>query len=140
MLFISSWKGTIKKGVSDALFSQIDLMASLAGLAGASIPEGGAPDSRNNMDVLTGKSDKGREWIVEQPSRTRLSIVRNGWKLIEPGQGPKIQVNTNTETGNDPEYQLYNLKADPAEKNNAEGSEPAIVKELTELLNKIKAN
>jgi len=140
VVFISSWKGTIKKGVSDALFSQIDLMASLAGLAGASIPEGGAPDSRNNMDVLTGKSDKGREWIVEQPSRTRLSIVRNGWKLIEPGQGPKIQVNTNTETGNDPEYQLYNLKADPAEKNNAEGSEPAIVKELTELLNKIKAN
>ena len=27
VVFISSWKGTIKKGVSDALFSQIDLLA-----------------------------------------------------------------------------------------------------------------
>ncbi|HAX94185.1 MAG TPA: arylsulfatase [Bacteroidales bacterium] len=139
VVFISSWKGTIKKGVSNALFSQIDLMASLAGIAGASIPEGGAPDSRNNMGVLTGKTDKGREWVVEQPSRNRLSIVKDGWKLIEPGQGPKIQVNTNTETGNDPMYQLYNLKNDPGERNNAAGNEPSIVKELTDLLNSIKA-
>jgi arylsulfatase A-like enzyme len=139
VVFISSWKGKIKKGVSDALFSQIDLMASLAGLAGASIPEGGAPDSRNNIDVLTGKSGKGREWVVEQPSRTRLSIVRNGWKLIEPGQGPKIQVNTNTETGNDPAYQLYNLGIDPGERNNVAENNPGIVKELTDLLNSVKA-
>lgn len=139
VVFISSWKGTIKKGVSDALFSQIDLMASLAGIAGASIPEGEAPDSRNHMDVLTGKSHKSREWVVEQPSGNRLSIVSKGWKLIEPGKGPKIQVNTNTETGYDENYQLYNLRTDPGEKNNAAGSEPAIVKELIDLLNSIKA-
>jgi arylsulfatase A-like enzyme len=72
VVFISSWKGKIKKGVSDALFSQIDLMASLAGIAGASMPEGGARDSRTNMDVLTGKHRFGRVWVVEQPGRNRL--------------------------------------------------------------------
>lgn len=138
VVFISSWKGTIKKGVSDALFSQIDLMASFASLAGTSIPEGGAPDSQNNMDVLTGKTRKGREWVVEQPARNRLSIVKDGWKLIEPGQGPKIQVNTNTETGNDPAYQLFNLRTDPGERNNVAGENPAIVKELTDLLYSIR--
>ena len=138
VVFISSWKGTIKKGVTGALFSQIDMMASLAGIAGASIPEGGAPDSRNNIDVLTGRTTVGREWVVEQPARNRLSIVQRGWKLIEPGQGPKIQVNTNTETGNDPSYQLYNIGTDPGERNNVAGDNPVIVKELTDLLNSIR--
>ena len=114
------------------------MMASLAGIAGASIPEGGAPDSRNNIDVLTGRTTVGREWVVEQPARNRLSIVQDGWKLIEPGQGPKIQVNTNTETGNDPSYQLYNIGTDPGERNNVAGDNPVIVKELTDLLNSIR--
>lgn len=114
-------------------------MASLAGIAGASIPEGGGPDSRNYMNVLTGKAKTGRDWVVEQTGRNKLSIVKNEWKLILPGQGPKIQVNTNTETGNDPEYQLYNLGNDPSERNNVAGDNPAIVKELTDLLNSIRS-
>ena len=66
--------------------------------------------------------------------------MKDGWKLIEPGQGPKIQFNTNTETGNDPMYQLYNLKNDPGERNNAAGNEPSIVKELTDLLGSVREN
>jgi hypothetical protein len=40
--------------------------------------------------------------------------------------------------GNDPLPQLYNLKTDLGEKNNVAPQNPAIVKELTELLQKIK--
>ena len=138
VVFIASWKGKIKKGVSDAMFSQIDLMASLANLAGASMPEEGGPDSQNHIDVLTGKTSVGREWVVEQQMRSKLSIVKDGWKLIEPGDGPKIQVNTNTETGNDPSYQLYNIRTDPGEKNNIATKEERKVKELTDLLNSIR--
>jgi hypothetical protein len=47
-------------------------------------------------------------------------------------------VNTNTETGNDPLPQLYNLTSDPGEKNNVAKQNPATVKELTELLQKIR--
>jgi hypothetical protein len=64
--------------------------------------------------------------------------VKDGWKLIEPGDGPKIQVNTNTETGNDPSYQLYNIRTDPGEKNNIATKEERKVKELTDLLNSIR--
>jgi arylsulfatase A-like enzyme len=138
VVFIANWKGKIMKGVSEALFSQIDLMASFAALTGTTLPAGAGPDSYNHLDVLLGQSNTGREWLVEQASGSRLSLIKGGWKYIEPGQGPKIQVNTNTETGNDPLPQLYNLRTDIGERNNLASDNQAIVKELTELLQKVK--
>jgi len=138
VVFIVSWKGKVKSGTSDALFSQIDLLASFASLAGEKLSTGDAPDSQNHLDVLTGKSKSDREWLVEHASNGRLSLIKGDWKFIEPGPGVKIQVNTNTETGNDPLPQLYNLKTDLGEKKNAAAENPAIVKELTDLLQEIK--
>jgi arylsulfatase A-like enzyme len=138
VIFIARWKGTIRKGVSDALFSQIDLMASFAELTGRSVPEGAGPDSENHLRTLLGKEKSGREWLVEHASNGRLAIIKGDWKLIEPGPGVKVQVNTNTETGNDPMPQLYNLRTDIGEKNNLAPDNQAIVKELTELLQRIK--
>jgi len=43
-------------------------------------------------------------------------------------------VNTNTETGNDPLPQLYNIKTDLGEKINVAPQNQVIVKELTDLL------
>jgi arylsulfatase A-like enzyme len=138
VIFIASWKGKIKKGVSDALFSQIDLMASFAELTGKSMPAGAGPDSHNNLNKLLGKAGRGREWVVEHSSNGRLSIIKGDWKFIEPGPGEKVQENTNTETGNDQMPQLYNLRTDIGEKNNLATENQAIVKELTILLQKIK--
>jgi arylsulfatase A-like enzyme len=136
--FIASWKGKIKEGTSDALFSQVDLLASFSALAGHSMPEGAGPDSFNRMDVLLGTTQTGREWLVEHASNGRLSIIKGDWKLIEPGPGVKIQVNTNTETGNDTVPQLYNLKTDLGERNNLALDNQAIVNELTDLLKTIR--
>ena len=140
VVFIAGWKGRIKPGTSDALFSQIDLMASFAGLTGQTLAKDEGPDSFNNLDALMGKSKTGREWLVEQSSSSKLSLIRGDWKYIEPGPGVKIQVNTNTETGNDPLPQLYNLRTDIGERNNVAPENIPIVKELTELLEKIKSN
>lgn len=136
VLFIAKWTGKIKPGVSDALFSQVDLPASFAELTGQNLEENDAPDSFNHLDALLGKDRKGREWLVEHSGR--LTIIKGDWKYIEPGQGPKIQVNTNTETGNDPMPQLYNLKNDIGEKNNLAEKYPEMVNELSELLKKIR--
>ncbi len=138
VVFIVSWKGKIKAGTSDALFSQVDLLASFAALAGQVLPEGAGGDSFNSIDVLLGKSKTGREWLVEHASNGRLSIIKGDWKFIEPGPGVKVQVNTNTETGNDTVPQLYNLKTDIGERNNLASENKDIVKELTELLQNIK--
>lgn len=138
VVLIANWNGKIKKGVSDALFSQIDLMASFCRLAGADLPKGSAPDSRNNLNVLLGESSAGRDWVVEHSANGRLSIIKGDWKYIEPGPGVKVMANTNTETGNDPLPQLYNLRTDIGEKNNVASENQPVVKELTDLLNKLK--
>ncbi|MGB4292371.1 MAG: arylsulfatase, partial [Bacteroidales bacterium] len=137
VIFIARWTGTIKPGTSDAPFSQIDLLASFAALTGQKLEENDAPDSFNMLNTLLGKDKKGREWLVEHSGR--LTIIRGDWKYIEPGPGAKITANTNTETGNDPMPQLYNLKNDIGEKNNLAKQHPDIVNELKELLDKIKA-
>jgi len=136
ILFIAKWTGKIKPGISDALFSQVDLLASFAELTGQKLENNDAPDSFNHIDALLGKDKKGREWLVEHAGR--LTLIKGNWKYIEPGPGQKIQVNTNTETGNDPMPQLYNLKNDIGEKNNLAGKYPDLVNELSELLKKIK--
>jgi arylsulfatase A-like enzyme len=136
VVFILSWDGKVIPGVSSALLSQIDLMSSFASLTGQKLSEDEGPDSFNQIDAILGKSGNGRDWVVEHSGR--LSIIKGDWKFIEPGPGPKRQLNTNTETGNDPNPQLYNLNSDIGEKHNIAKHNPELVKELTELLNKIR--
>jgi arylsulfatase A-like enzyme len=134
--FVVSWPGIIPAGTSDALFSQIDLFASFASLTGQKMKETDAPDSFDQLNTLLGKSKKGREWLVEHSGR--LSLIKGDWKFIEPGKGARIIVETNTETGNDPLPQLYNLRKDIHEKINLSEVYPSTVKELNELLQKIR--
>jgi arylsulfatase A-like enzyme len=136
--FIISWNGKIKPGTSEALFSQIDLMASFAKLTGVEIPAGAGPDSHDALKTLLGKSADSREWLMQHSANGRLSIVSEGWKLIEPGPGQKVNANVNIELGNDPEPQLFNLQEDPGEENNLAKENPEKVKMLTGLLNSIK--
>lgn len=136
VLFLTYWKGNIKPGSTNALFSQIDLMASFAELTGQKLKNFEGPDSFSHLNELLGKSDKGRDWIIEHAGR--LSIVKGEWKYIEPGPGEKLFAHVNIESGNDTIPQLYNLNNDIGEKNNVASVNPLIVNELTGLLNKIK--
>ena len=70
------------------------------------------------------------EW--NQP-RTKEGWLR-GWKYIEPSTRPRMNVETNTELGNDPAPQLYDLIADPGETTNVATKYPATVKEMDDLL------
>lgn len=136
VVFIAKWEGNIKPGTSSALFSQIDLMASFARLTGQKLSSEAGPDSFDHLDALLGKTDKGRDWLVEHAGR--LTIIKDDWKFIEPGEGEKIYVNTNTESGNDTLPQLYNLRTDLGEKNNVAPQNGDIANELSSLLKKIR--
>jgi len=138
--FIVRWPGKIKSGTTDALFSQIDLMASFAALTGQTLTSDAGPDSFDNLNALTGQSKTGRDWLVEHSSNGRLSLIRGDWKIIEPGPGPKLNVNTNIETGNDTVPQLYNLKTDLGERNNVAVENIEKYNELKDLLEKIKTS
>ncbi len=57
--------------------------------------------------------------------------MRQGnWKFIPPSNGPRKNVPTNSELGNDPEPQLYDLETDPGETHNVAGEHPELVARL----------
>ena len=135
--FIVRWPKQVQPGISKAMVSQVDLIASLAALTGQTLRQEDAPDSLNQMDALLGKDPAGRSYIIQQGINT-MAIVKGDWKYIVPGKGAKIAWQTGNETGCDPEPQLYNLSEDIGEKNNLAAVHPDIVKELDTLLQEIK--
>ncbi|OIN56639.1 sulfatase family protein [Arsenicibacter rosenii] len=136
--FIVRWPGKVKTGRSDALLSQIDLLHSFAALTGQKLAPQEAPDSFNSLDALLGKDQTGRAFVVEQALNNTLSVLKGNWKYIEPGNGPAYQKLTNTELGNLPKPQLYDLKADIGERTNVADKHPEIVAELTTLLQSVR--
>lgn len=137
--FFVRWPERVKPGAqSTALVSQIDLFASLASLTGARLDESAAPDSFDNLAALLGESRTGREHLVEHAGSLALIIGR--WKYVAPSKGPKINSNTNTELGNDPEPQLYDLDRDPGERVNLAGRQPERVRAMAQRLELIRAS
>ena len=134
--WIVSWPGKIKPAVSDAMVSQVDLVASFASLLRQPLASNDAPDSQDMWKALTGKSRQGRGVLVQHAGT--LAIVKDNWKYIEPSNGRAYNPLTDTELGNTLEPQLYNLSEDIGEKRNLAAQHPEKVKELSQLLQEIK--
>jgi len=135
--WIVSWPGKIKPGVSDAMICQVDLLSSFSTMLKVKLPAGEALDSEDMLNALLGKSPDGRKVLVEQGLRS-VAIVKDNWKYIEPNNGPAINELTNTELGNSPQAQLYDLRKDIGEKNNLASENPTKAAELAGLLQHIK--
>ena len=134
--FIAHWPGRIKPGVSDALFSQVDLLRSLAALTGRTLPAEAGPDSEDLSTVLLGQSRQGRSVLVEQ--NNGLSLRAGSWKYIPPSQGQRINPNTNTEMGAAPDPQLYDLATDLGETRNLAAQHPDRVQEMAATLARLR--
>ena len=130
------WPGQIKRGVSAALVSQTDLLASFASLTKQSLAAQDAPDSFDVMNALLGKAKTGRDALIEQAGA--LSLRQGPWKYIEPSNQPKMNRNTHTELGNDPAPQLYNLAADLGETRNVAPQHPERAKAMAAELQRIR--
>lgn len=136
--FLVRWPERVKsRAESAALVSQIDLFASLAQLTGATLAGAAAPDSFNILPALLGDSARGRGHLVEHAGS--LSLIVGRWKYVAPGKGPKINTNTNTELGNDPGPQLFDLELDPGERTNVAAQHPQRVRDMAAQLDKIRA-
>ncbi len=131
------WPGKIKPQVSDAMLSQIDFIASFAQFFNKKLPLNEATDSENMLNAFLGKSNQGRKVLVKQGMNS-LAIVRGEWKYIEPNAGPALNKLVDIELGNNPLPQLYHLTSDLSEKNNVASQHPDLVKELSDMLQKIK--
>jgi arylsulfatase A-like enzyme len=137
--FITSWKGHIPAGTSDQIVCTIDLAASLASLTGTPVPKDACGDSKNIIEALLGKADaKGRSSLIQQDNGGRGNYgYRSGnWKLTQHSKKSARNTIVSKTLANTkvPEFQLYDLSKDPAEKNNIINEHPAIAARLKEEL------
>ena len=130
--FIVHWPGRVRPGVSDALFCQLDLYASLAALLKLKTPP---MDSQNQLAALLGKNKKGRQELVLEASG-RLAYRSGTYAFIPHHQGAALLKEVNIESGSSPSAQLYDLRSDPAQKNNLAGSSAKLVAKLEQAMQK----
>jgi arylsulfatase A-like enzyme len=117
---------------------QVDFPATFAAFTGVEWDTITGPDSRMMLEPLLGHSAEGRNQLVEHNAQGTLSLIQGDWKYIEPGTGPKINENTNTELGIDSLGQLYNLAEDIGETRNLAAENPEKTREMAVLLEEIK--
>lgn len=130
MPFLARWPARIKPGISNALIGQMDLVASFAALTGRKLPADAAPDSFNVLPALLGESQQGRDHIIE--AAQGIALRRGPWKLIPPqGRGGGKDRGPSS-------LQLYNLSADIGETKDVSAENPAIVKEMSAMLERLR--
>lgn len=135
--FLVRWPGRVKPGVSDALVTQLDFLASFAALVGQKYDASTAPDSENQLAALLGESSAGRSHLIEHA--TSLAVRKGSWKYIEPSNQPRKYTHTNSELGNDPQPQLYDLKNDLGETRSVAKEHPQVLAEMQAILAAEKA-
>ncbi|MEM6830672.1 MAG: arylsulfatase [Bacteroidota bacterium] len=126
MPFITSWKGKIKPGTSDALVCQMDLLASIGELTGADVAQS---DGQNLLPAFMGQSTEGRTSLVLEAT-TRTALRSGNWVMIPPYKGPAVNKKVNIELGNSDEFLLYDLSSDLGQTNNLAKENPEKLAEL----------
>jgi arylsulfatase A len=143
--FLVKWPSVVKPGtVSDALISQVDLMATIAAIIGYKLPANTAHDSYDLLSVWKKESASPRRSIVHNTTASAYAIRHDQWVLIaaKTGAHSPIPAWFDRENGyarNTHAGELYDLSTDLAQKKNLYGDKPEKVQELTTLLEKIRA-
>ncbi len=141
------WPGRIPAGrVSDKIAASIDILPTLAEIAGAPLPDHPI-DGLSLMPLLTGDGSAGpRDHFFFYYGRELQAVRRGRWKLhfphsyrsyrgVEPGQngmpGPLRPGRTGLE--------LYDLEADIGETTGVAAAQPGVVRDLEALAEKARA-
>lgn len=145
--FLVRWPAKIKAGQSSVqLTSHTDVMATIAAVVGAQLPENAAEDSFNMLPAWLGTPKEAiRPYLLTQAfSAQYLAIRRGQWKYLDhPGSGGNnYEKNPELKKFHIPDSapaQLYDLSTDPGETKNLLAEKPEIARELKDLLEKSKA-
>ncbi|HKM55584.1 MAG TPA: arylsulfatase [Isosphaeraceae bacterium] len=132
------WPGTLKPGNVDRLAAHIDVFPTLAEIAGAKVPDAvaGKLDGRSLLPLL---KDPAAPWL------DRILFTHVGrWPKGQAAEGkyqqcsirtPRYHLVSTSKTAQ-PKWELYDLTADPGEKTDIAGQQPAVVKELAAAFDK----
>lgn len=144
--FLIRWPGTVKAGaVSNALMSQIDLMATVAAILDYPLPDTAAEDSHNQLPLLRGEPLEGsiRNTHVHNTRADHYAIRHGDWLLVDAPSGYVSGRNKAWEErhgypANESPAQLFNLKNDIGQRKNLISRHPEKAGELRDLLKKIR--
>ena len=136
--FILRWPGRVVPGESPAVVCHVDFLASFAAQAGVPLPSGAGPDSMDVLPALLGRSPRGREELVAEGANAKTVLRQGDLVFIPPHAGPAVYANTNIESGNAPEPQLYDLGADIGQVRNLAAERPEVVAAMTARLKEIR--
>jgi len=134
--FIVRWPGHVKPGTTcGQLVQHADLLATVADVVGAKLPDAAGPDSFSLRPLLAGNDQPIREHAVNCSSQGIFSVRRGNWKLIFGAGGGGFGAGNagKARAG----QQLYDLQADLGEKQNRFTDKPELVAELTKLMEKL---
>lgn len=147
---ILKWPGVTEPGsVSDALFAQTDLMATLASYLGFDLPRDSAEDSYDFWPYLNGEVDKPpRTSMVHNTSPNQYAIRDGHWLLVDHGTGvvggdrrqpPEAWLRKyEIPPYADQEALLFNLSEDIGQRYNLAKEQPDRVAEMQALLKEIR--
>jgi len=125
---IIRWPGHVPAGrVSEAIFSTLDFMPTIANLAGYEVPKNRIIDGVDQTDLLLGDSRRGARDHHYYFCRNELHGVRKGrWKLLLANR--KNYYNYVKDRGSN-DVELYDLRSDIGETRNQAGQHPKVVEE-----------
>jgi arylsulfatase A len=141
--FLVRWPGHVAPAVtSKELICLTDVLATVAAVVDAKLPDDAGEDSYNLLPVLRGdKLDRPiREAVVHHSGDGSFAIRRGPWKLATAlgSHGFSVPHDIKPKPG-EAKGQLYNLDDDPREQNNLWLKKPETVAQLTALLDKYKS-
>ncbi|MEC7678694.1 MAG: sulfatase-like hydrolase/transferase [Planctomycetota bacterium] len=131
---IIRWPGKVPAGhTSDAIFATIDFLPTFSSLAGYEIPTDRHIDGVDQLDLLLGKTDSGRDHFYFN----RAGVRRGRWKYLRASAhfyGYAI------EPDREQVEELYDLKMDIGETKNVALQYPKLLAELRELTQSIEGS
>ncbi|MGJ8654562.1 MAG: sulfatase family protein [Opitutaceae bacterium] len=130
--YFIKWPKVIPAGsVSDELNCQVDLFATCADILDQQLPKDAAEDSESILPLFTGeKSNFSRKGIIHHSVSGHFAYREGKYKLILAKGSGGWTSPTEKQAKKGPVGQLYDLEADPGERNNLYESNPETVERL----------
>jgi arylsulfatase A-like enzyme len=125
---ILRWPGALPAGkVSGQVAITMDLTASILAAAGVRAPDGYRPDGIDILPIIRGDAplrERRLFWRWDRPDRRQRAVRSGQWKLLADAN----------------QLLLFDLAADPGERNDLAGAHPDLVARLERLLNDWEAD
>lgn len=136
------WPGVTEAGgVSDALVSQCDLMATFAGMLDHALPDDAAEDSFDQAPVLRGERGAVRGFAVHNTFAKKWGIRRGRWLLLTSKDGYHTRAPPwarERYPDNERDVMLCDLESDLGQRRDVSPDHPEIVAAMQALLDDVR--